>query len=704
MQKSEKESSELQNLSSIDALNLFNRLDKAVVLLTEHGEPIFFNQLFIEYFPEAEANESFFKNVHFYTQKRNQKNFMLREWIDSFKSSKQTRLSTEQIWLKYTYLNKYIPITLKINKITLERKLQLLLTIEDHSLEREYYAQSKLVAEHFAGQFITDGNGFITQPNTAFCDYTSLSKDQLSKLNYINWLKKQVSFEMPFDLVMSTLLQSHHWTGNVTVFNEEEATFKAILSLSMLVDPKNNIEHFIGVLQDLTDIKQAEKEIDQLSNFDVLTGLANRTSLNQHLKQTLSLKGKGHESIYCFFLLGLNEFDIINDTYGSKVGDELLVQVANKIDQFVIGSSITARLDGSHFAVLIKMGTEEKSIAGSDASQQAFKLLEEINGKYKLSKHSLHASASVGVCLYPFDEIEESEFSAEQIINFASMALYKARKQQDHFYFFDQSLKESAFKYLELIEALNHSELDNEFQIYFQGQANKDCKIVSAETLIRWFHPVLGIIPPSKFIPIAEKGRQIIKIGLWVLHKAFLQAKAWYKLNPDFRVSINISPVQFHEQSFIEIIIGLIKFTQIKPHYITLELTEGVLIKNSNLAMQKIQHLVSLGFEVSIDDFGTGYSSLSYLQKLPIHELKIDQSFIAHLNDNPDDDAIVESIIQLAHNKNLKIVAEGVETKQQAERLIEKSPDILLQGYLYSKPVPAEEFEAKFLRRHLTTD
>lgn len=694
MQDKKNETQIVRNLISADMIGVFNKFDKATALFSEQGSPVFFNQLFADYFPKAETNNDFFRNVLFYTQKITQQQFSFSGWVSAFKHSGSEQLQSEQLWLKPAYQSDFIPVVLDICQITLEDVPHILLTIHDNSLKREFYAHNRLADEHFAGQFITNSSGQITHPNAAFCKYTSLSKDVLIKLNYISWLKKQVSFEMPFDVVMSTLLHTHHWSGAVKIFNEEKATFSAILNLSMLVDPKNNLEHFIGVLQDLTEIEQAEEKIDKLSHFDPLTGLANRKRLNQYLKEKIE---RDNETFHCLFLLGLDGFEIINDTYGTKVGDALLIEVAQKIGQFIAGDTVLARLEGSHFAVLFDTNKNEISMAEYQVIKDAETLWKKVSGRYNLPGQSLHAACTIGMCVFPCND-ESEIFSSEQIISFASMALFKAREDGGHYYLFDKGLKETAFNNLELIEALNHSELDSEFQVFFQGQANKDGEIVSAETLIRWQHPVLGMIPPSKFIPIAEKGRQIIKIGLWVLHKSFLQAVAWNKLKPSFRVAINISPVQFHEQSFIEIIIGLLKFTQVNPVNITLELTEGVLIKNSRLALQKISHLVSLGFEVSIDDFGTGYSSLSYLQKLPIHELKIDQSFIAHLEENPDDDAVVDSIIQLAMNKGLSIVAEGVETKEQVECLIDKCPTILLQGYYFSRPIPAEEFEETFLR------
>lgn len=379
-------------------------------------------------------------------------------------------------------------------------------------------------------------------------------------------------------------------------------------------------------------------------------------------------------------------------------GDQLITQVAKKLESLVAEEDTLARVSGDEFVILQPLSTEAIDMAKIESLKLANKIVETIDGRYDVSGVSLHSSASVGVCIFPLPDNDSRSYRTDELTSFADMAMYEAKKLGgNQVYLFEHCLIKQAKQRLELIEALNHSELDEEFQIFFQAQVDRNGALVSAETLIRWFHPALGIISPAKFIPVAEEGRQIIKIGLWVIHKAFLQAKAWNKIRP-IQIAINISPIQFHEQSFVEMIIGLVKFTQVDPHNITLELTEGVLIRNAALARQKIQHLVSLGFKVSIDDFGTGYSSLSYLQKLPIHELKIDQDFIKHIPGHPDDEAIVESIINLAKTKKLAIVAEGVENKTQADYLIQKHPDILIQGFHYSKPIPAVDFEATYLQ------
>ncbi|MBD3821855.1 MAG: EAL domain-containing protein [Thiotrichales bacterium] len=694
------ENSLQQTLSFEDALKILNHSEKGVVLLSEKFEVVMVNQTLERYgcfHREADTTTLTSDMLRLYEEKRKGLRFPLLNWLASCASADGDNHVSPQLWLK-SPSNNALPVTLHLGRIEFNNRLYWLLSLSDKSWERRADAQQKLMNANHTGQFITSSNGFITHPNDAFLNLTGLDANTLSSLTYIDWLKKQVSLQMPFDKVMSTLLSQHHWAGEVEIFTETDEQFKAQLSISMLVDPRNNIEHFIGLLQDLTEQEEAQATIEKLSYYDRLTGLANKSLLHDLIESAIT-QAEVNQSQHALLYIGLDGVKIINDTFGHRAGDDLLVQVAEKISQKLSQLSddtILARLDGSNFAILYHSNNQDRQTVKEEVEQFSEEMIDVIHGRYQLPQGSVHTSASIGSCIFPIND--ELNYAADQILSFADMAMFEAKKQGgNQAYLFDTSLIEKAQKRLELIEALNHSEMDEEFQIYFQPQVDGDGNAVSAETLIRWFHPVLGAVSPSKFIPVAEEGRQIIKIGLWVLHKAFLQIKAWNKNRPDFRIAVNISPVQFHEQSFIEIIIGLVKFTQVNPRNVTLELTEGVLIKNAKLAMQKIQHLVSLGFEISIDDFGTGYSSLSYLQKLPIHELKIDQSFIHHLRENPDDEAIVNSIIQLAQSKNLKLVAEGIETPQQVDTLISKKPDITLQGYYFSQPIPAPDFEGRYV-------
>lgn len=687
-------------LSPEDTLEILNHFEGSIVLFSEDLTPLLFNQALQKFFPDLEIHSRFFDQVTLLTQKRFGVHFDLKSWMAQTPAMAS---QTGQVWLKSPELKMALPVELKVHAIEFNQQPHYLLVLTDLSLKIQVEAQKKLMDASYAGQFITNAHGYITQPNYSFCAYTGLTPEELQRLTYIDWLKKQVTFRVPFDSVMSALLRDHFWTGEVQLFASAETVFYAVLSLSMLLDEQQNVEHFIGVMQDITDIREAQSEIAHLSYFDRLTGLANRTLLHDQIEKTLQQPDYAHSQNALFFI-DLDGFKIINDTFGHSTGDQLLIQIAERLKQIAPEDSTLARLSGGGFALLMPSEFDDAELAKEGFLAMAAELLEQIEGRYKLEGNSVHSAVSIGVCIFPMDTPQGEDASncrTDQLTSYADMAMYEAKKLGgNQFYLFENQLIEKAKQRLELIEALNHSELDEEFQIYFQAQVNEAGDVVSAETLLRWFHPQLGFVSPSKFIPVAEEGRQIIKIGLWVLHKAFLQAKAWNAKYRPIRVSINISPIQFHEQSFIEIIIGLIKFTQVNPATITLELTEGVLIKNSKLALQKIQHLVSLGFEISIDDFGTGYSSLSYLQKLPIHELKIDQSFIRHIPGNQDDEAIVHSIIQLADSKKLKIVAEGVETVEQSNFLNAHNPNMLQQGYLHSKPLPAQDFENLYIAKN----
>ena len=678
--------------SLTDLAAILAPLKEAMVLLDETYHPLHANPAFLKWHPQQKL-DILLDPLWLCTHKKGELAFNLQDWLANPQNE-----TSQTLWLKTPNRAPRRPIQLQRHGLQTQDNTQhTLLVIQDLSLHIQLDAQQKLMNASYAGQFITNAQGHITQPNYAFCAYTGLTAEQLQKMTYIDWLQKQVTFKVPFNSIMRALLDEQCWSGEVQIFASKEARFSAILSLSMLVDEANNVEHFIGVLQDITDILEAQSEINQLAFYDKLTGLANRTLLQERIERVLE-NCQHHHTFGTLFFIDLDGFKIINDTFGHNAGDQLLVQVAERLLPLVGENATLARLSGDEFMVLCPNSTQDRDIAFQDALAFGSKLLDAIDSRYKIEQHSIHSAASIGICIFPIAE-DRLQSRSDQIISYADIAMSEAKKLGgNQTYLFEKSLIEEAKQRLELIEALNHSELDDEFQIYFQAQVNKAGETISAETLLRWFHPELGFVSPAKFIPVAEEGRQIIKIGLWVMHKAFLQAKAWNKKYRPIRIAINISPIQFHEQSFIELIIGLMKFTQVDPRTITLELTEGVLIRNSKLALQKIQHLVSLGFEVSIDDFGTGYSSLSYLQKLPIHELKIDQSFIAQVPGNPDDEAIVDSIIQLASTKNLKIVAEGVETQAQSDFLTQKYDQVLLQGFLYSRPLPAADFEERYIK------
>ena len=696
--------------SLIDQLNQSHHRQKqkivdafydGLILLSATLQPLIINQRASHYCDPLKSSNPLFEQFEIYSQKRNNLPFDLDTWLKQIASQPKppAEIVSPLLWIREYNSKKrqLVPVLIKGYPLpaTADQSQQCMILMQDQSLQIQAEAQIKLMEASYAGQFITDSNGYITQPNYTFSAYTGLNQQTLSEITYIEWLKKQVVLRVPFNSVMQALLNDGCWSGEIQLSPSENAQYHAVLSLSMLTDDNRNIEHFIGVLQDITDIQEARSKIERLAYYDNLTGLANRTLLNNQISVTLENANQSR-SYSGLILLDLDGFRMINDTWGHAIGDQLLIMVSQKINQLAHQNDLIARLDGDEFAVLVNEVSQDAIEAKTHILGLAHKIRHTIDDRYTIQHRSLHSSASVGVFI--FKENQDIQ-RPDELIRFSNMALHEAKNLGgNQVYEFQEKLGDEAKHRLEMLQALNHSELDDEFQLYFQPQINHDGQTVGVEILLRWFHPTLGLVPPNDFIPVAEEGRQIIKIGLWVMHKAFLQAKAWNELYGPLRVSINISPIQFHEQSFVELVIGLVKFTQVSPTYITLELTEGVLIRNTELALQKIQHLVSLGFKISIDDFGTGYSSLSYLQKLPIHELKIDKSFIRNVPEYKDDVAIIESIIQLAQTKQLAVVAEGVETEEQALFLTETSNNILIQGYFFSRPVPANEFESVFLK------
>jgi len=690
---------QLNHAHDIQKQQIADSFYDGLLLLSLNLKPLLINQKAQDYFHANPATNSVFEKLEVYRQKRNRVIFDLEHWLEENILNKDTNTSP-LLWIKcdtkQDRQSSLVPILIKVHKIqSAKNKTEsLLILIQDQSLQIQAEAQIRLMEASYAGQFITDAHGYITQPNYAFSAYTGLKPEHLQSMTYVDWLKKQVVFKVPFDSVMEALLEEGCWSGEVELTPSKNWQYHAVLSLSMLTDNNRNIEHFIGILQDITDIYEARSEIERLAYYDNLTGLSNRTLLNNQLVSTLNNQPKSQ----CYsglILIDLDNFKMINDTLGHAIGDQLLILVSQKISKLASESDLVSRLDGDEFAILIKESSQDPEEAKTQILSLAHKIREVLDDRFSIQNRSLHITASTGV--YVFNKALETE-NSDQITRHANLAMHEAKNLGgNQVFLFEDKLCDVAKQRLEMLQALNHSELDDEFQLYFQAQVDAQDNTIGAEVLLRWFHPTLGLVPPGQFIPVAEEGRQIIKIGLWVMHKAFLQAKAWNEKYGNIQISINISPIQFHEQSFAELVIGLVKFTRVNPSYITLELTEGVLIRNTDLALQKIQHLVSLGFNVSIDDFGTGYSSLSYLQKLPIHELKIDQSFIRHVPENPDDIAIVESIVRLAQTKNLGIVAEGVETQEQADFIRQQHNDILIQGYFYSKPCPAYEFEQSFL-------
>ena len=450
-----------------------------------------------------------------------------------------------------------------------------------------------------------------------------------------------------------------------------------------LRDNEGNVTMLLGITRDTTERKNHEEQIRYLANFDALTGLPNRTQLNSRVKERLSLSAR-HENEVSVMFLDLDRFKDINDSLGHHIGDKLLIDVAKRLKSMLRDEDVISRLGGDEFIIILP------NIQMVGASQVAQKLLDLFKTPFQLDEYELGISASIGIALFPSDGAD-----FETLYKNADTAMYRAKQGgRNSFRFFTEEMQKYSVRTLELGNALRYALERNEFEVYYQPQFSAQSKkIIGAEALLRWTHPVLGSISPAEFIQIAEENGTILSIGEWVLRTAIAQAKRWIDQGRSpIIIAVNLSAVQFRAPNLPFLITTILDEAGLPPEYLELELTESVAMNEPLKAIAVMNNLHERGIRMSIDDFGTGYSSLSYIKKFNIYKLKIDQSFVRDINVDSEDKAIVAAIINMAKSLGLLTIAEGVETISQFDYLKEQGCDEI-QGYYFSKPLPAKEFE-----------
>lgn len=435
--------------------------------------------------------------------------------------------------------------------------------------------------------------------------------------------------------------------------------------------------------RDVTSHKLAEATIRHQALHDPLTDLPNRELFNQQLTKSLV---KAHQSgsklAVCF--LDLDRFQTINNTLGHAVGDKLLQRVAQRLTKCLQAGEIIARWGGDEFTILLPKISDAK-----DAVHIQEEILAAFKPEFDIENHRLYISASIGIALYPTHGED-----AETLIKNADAALYRVKSQgRNNYQFYQSGINSQASELLSLKNSLYSALERQEFRVYYQPQVKITTgEITKMEALLRWQHPELGLIPPNKFIPIAEETGLIIPIGEWVLKTACKQNKAWqdtFSL-PSLSVAVNVSARQFHQPNLVNLVKQILSETQLNPQCLDLEITETLAMENMAFTRKVLTELANMGISISLDDFGTGYCSLNYLKNFPIHTLKIDKSFVCDLANGNNDAAIITAIIALAHALNLTVVAEGVETEEQRNllRILECE---LMQGYLFSHPLTVED-------------
>lgn len=445
--------------------------------------------------------------------------------------------------------------------------------------------------------------------------------------------------------------------------------------------------HFIAIA---IERKNAEERIQFLAHFDVLTSLPNRETLEDRAQYLIRLAKRNNDVLAVMFL-DLDHFKDINDSLGHSIGDALLMQVATRLRSLLREEDTLSRLGGDEFILLLP----ESDASG--AAQVAQKIISELARPYEIEQYELNITASVGIAIYPHDGV-----NFEVLSKSADTAMYCAKQEgRNAFRFFTAAMEASSARNLQLVNALHHALSRQQFSLYYQPQISlTNDQVIGVEALIRWQHPELGFVSPAEFIQLAEETGLILSIGEWVIREAAKQAKAWADQGlPKLLMAVNLSAVQFRQIDLPNLVSNILEETGLPPQNLELELTEGVAMHNPQAAIEIMNNLHHLGIRMSIDDFGTGYSSLNYLKKFKVYKLKIDQSFVRDIHSDPEDRALVAAIISMASSLGMKTIAEGVETVEQKQYLIEKGCDEV-QGYLYSKPLPADEFETWIKARH----
>ncbi len=446
-------------------------------------------------------------------------------------------------------------------------------------------------------------------------------------------------------------------------------------------------EIFCFVVRDITERKRSEAMLQYQAFHDLLTGLPNRVLFNEQLSTALA-NAKRHQQLMAVMFLDLDRFKNINDTLGHATGDQLLQGFAERLRICLREGDTVARWGGDEFTVLLPeiSSTQEAAKIGQ-------RILDALKQPFHLQEQELHVSSSVGIAIYPQDGED-----AEILLRNADSALYRTKeKGRNHYCFYTPTMTSKTSACLQLENHLYRALEQEEFLLHYQPQININTgKIEGMEALLRWQHPELGKVPPKNFIPLAEETNLIVPIGEWVLQSACIQNKAWQDAGlPPFRVAVNLSARQFQQPNLVSMVAQVLEKTGLEPHWLELEITETTIMQNVDFALQALRDLQQMGVHISMDDFGTGYSSLGYLKKFPFHTLKIDQSFVRELRDEPQDLAIISAVIALGRGLNLRVVAEGVETLQQLE-LLRRLQCSEMQGFWFSRPFRAE-YAKKFL-------
>jgi diguanylate cyclase (GGDEF)-like protein/PAS domain S-box-containing protein len=560
---------------------------------------------------------------------------------------------------------------------------------EISKLREQNKEQAQILEQIHDSVVTTDLNGIITHWNngaTKIFGYSSL--EVIGKP--LSTLYAKSSLEQ-ITQMFKTVLKTGTCKGENVNITKSEELIHTDTSLSLLKNENGEVIGVIGFSQDITQKKEIEKKLQKQTELlnhqayhDHLTNLPNRMLFDDRLIQSIA-NAKRHNESFALLFIDLDNFKEINDTLGHHIGDKVLQLVSKKLSTCVRVEDSLSRLGGDEFTIIlqnIKMPT-----AAADVAQ---KLIDIINKKLMINNYEIYLSASIGISIYPKDSSDKND-----MIKFADSAMYKAKENgKNNYQFYSATMTTIAFEKVTLQNSMRTAIINQEFVVYYQPQINaKKGVITGMEALVRWQHPSIGLIAPIKFIPLAEESGFIVHLDNYVMKQAMIDFVSWYKmgLNPGI-LSLNLSIKQLANNDFIHYLTTTSKETGFNLNWLEFEITETQMMQDPLASIEKLNIISDMGIEIAIDDFGTGYSSLAYLKRLPVDKLKIDKSFVDGLPEDEEDCAISKAVIALAKSLNLKIIAEGVESIEQQEFLLQNGCDHI-QGYYHSKPLPKMEIE-----------
>ncbi len=578
------------------------------------------------------------------------------------------------------------------------RFIALTRNVSQRKITETYLRVAAVAFTSHEGMAVTDANEEVLRVNPSFTEITGYTTADAvgKKLDFLYSGRHELAY---YENILTSVAQTGSWRGEVWSRRKSGEIFPTQCSVTAVFDDDGQITHYVHSLTDITQRKATEEEINKLAFYDPLTGLPNRRLLIDRLRQAMALSSRNGQMGALLFM-DLDNFKTLNDTLGHDMGDLLLQQVAKRLGECVREGDTVSRLGGDEFVVMLEELGENQEAGIALAESIGEKVLASFFLPFRLSGLDYQITPSIGATHF-----RGHQDSTDELLKQADLAMYQAKAAgRNTLRMFDPTMQSVVTARVALEGDIRQGIAKGELLLYYQPQIARDGRTLGAEVLLRWPHPVRGMVPPNHFIPLSEETGQILSLGNWVLETACHQLTAWASREEmaDLTLAVNVSARQFRQQDFVPYVLDLLSYTGANPRRLKLERTESMLVHDVEETIAKMSALRKHGISFSLDDFGTGYSSLSYLKRLPLDQLKIDQSFVRDLMSNPNDAAIANTVIALGHSLGLAVIAEGVETEAQRHFLAAQGCDAY-QGYLLGRPMPLADFEHRMLRTTAVT-